>query len=172
MRIRLALFLSSYSLLFGLLGLRLVARPWLAASLGVLLLLGLAATAWIALGESRKQPISLTPVNIRDQGSEVAAYLVGYLLPFSTGGAPSDTDLMAYAIFFVVLVAVWLQSDLALINPLLYLAGWRIFEVETGTDRPRFLVARRRPIASVPLSATRLADDLFVVHTNGEDSDD
>jgi hypothetical protein len=71
---------------------------------------------------------------ISDRSGSVSGYLATYLLPF-LGGPPLDLrGWFAYAVYFLVAWAVFVPSDLGLVNPTLYILGWRLVE---GTRRGR-----------------------------------
>jgi hypothetical protein len=113
---------------------------WLAAGLAGV------EEAWRILRNRRKVGgDSVTVVTIRDRGGEVAGYLAAYLLPF-LGGKAQGWDWAAYAVFFGVLLAVFLQSNLALFNPTLYVVGWRVYVGELAENGGEtLLIARARP---------------------------
>jgi hypothetical protein len=72
--------------------------------------------------------------NISDHSGYVSGYLATYLLPF-LGGPPLDLrGWLAYGVYFLVAWAVFVPSDLGLVNPTLYILGWRLVE---GTRRGR-----------------------------------
>jgi hypothetical protein len=164
MAVRGALFLSSYALFFGLFALRLTERPVLAVALSLVMVLGVIATGWIAFGERAKEPSAVVFTVVKDEGGEVAGYLVTYLLPLLAVSNPSDRDLVGYGLFLVVLVVVWLQSDLIVINPLLYLFGWRVYRVGTAQLSDKYLLSRFRPREGATLRVTRLSNDVYVGH--------
>ena len=63
---------------------------------------------------------------INDQGGNAAGYLATYLLPF-IGLTPVEWgDWTAYSIYFVVAAIVFVRTDLTLINPTLYIFGYRV----------------------------------------------
>ncbi len=94
--------------------------------------LGLMIVALILYNARRAGAVRWTVSDPREQGAAVAGYLATYLLPLlaiQPGGwrAPAS-----YAIYLVVLYVVYVKSDsLVLINPTLYLLGYRIYDVET-----------------------------------------
>ena len=64
----------------------------------------------------------------------MSGYLATYLLPF-LGGPPLDLrGWLAYGVYFLVAWAVFVPSELGLVNPTLYILGWRLVE---GTRRGR-----------------------------------
>lgn len=82
--------------------------------------------------------------DVLDKGGEVSGYLATYLLPF-IGGPPSDlTGWLAYALYFLVAWAVFVPSTLGLINPTLYILGWRVVEV-TRNNRREIMICQDPP---------------------------
>jgi hypothetical protein len=72
--------------------------------------------------------------DISDRSGSVSGYLATYLLPF-LGGPPLDLrGWFAYGVYFLVAWAVFVPSELGLVNPMLYILGWRLVE---GTRRGR-----------------------------------
>jgi hypothetical protein len=72
--------------------------------------------------------------DISDRSGSVSGYLATYLLPF-LGGPPLDLrGWFAYAVYFLAAWAVFVPSDLSLVNPTLYILGWRLVE---GTRQGR-----------------------------------
>jgi len=113
---------------------------WLAAGV-----IGLEETWRILRNRRRVGGDSVTLVTVHERGGEVAGYLAAYLLPF-LGGVAEGWDWAAYAVFFVVLLAVFMQSDLILLNPTLYVVGWRVFSGELAENPgDTLLIGRARP---------------------------
>ena len=66
--------------------------------------------------------------DISDQSSNVSGYVATYLLPF-IGGPPAQLrGWLAYGVYFLVAWTVFAASDLGLVNPTLYILGWRLVE--------------------------------------------
>lgn len=125
------LFWAAYVPLLFLLALR-FESPGLRATTAALGVLGL-ASLWSLLywipSQVESDPVEIEAV--RDHGSEVAAFLASYLLPFLTIAEPGGTDLAAYAAFLFVAATVYLQADMAEVNPTLYLCGYRVQRIRT-----------------------------------------
>lgn len=66
--------------------------------------------------------------NISDHSGYVSGYLATYLLPFLSGPPVDLRGWLAYGVYFLVAWAVFVPSDLGLVNPTLYLLGWRLVE--------------------------------------------
>lgn len=95
--------------------------------------------AWrLPRGALRKSSIKAIFYDIQDQSNAVAAYVAAYLLPFIRLQLDTIRDVIAVAVFFLVLLLVFVKSDLAAINPTLYATGWRVvrarFKSPDGTD--------------------------------------
>lgn len=137
------MFFGSYAILFLLLALR-FATPWLEIGFALLAIVGICDTIWIVVGVSRRtQADPMTFDSVEDAGSDVAGYLVGYILPFLTVSVPSVRDLVAYGLFLLVLGVIFVQSDMVQINPTLYLLGRRVQKVGTQDGWSGYLIAER-----------------------------
>lgn len=83
--------------------------------------------AWrLPRGALRKGSIKREFYDIQDPSGAVAAYLATYLLPFMSLQIGTIRDVVAVVVFFLVVLAIFLTSDLAAINPTLYVFGWRV----------------------------------------------
>jgi hypothetical protein len=102
------------------------------------------------------QPRSYPVQSVDDAAGEVAGYLATYLLPFVTVPSPSAADLAGYCILAVVVAVIFTRSELARINPTLYLLGWRVASIETGEMR-YYLICRHLPRAGTSIGAVRVA---------------
>lgn len=117
------------------------ARPafWIFAAVG---LVGLVDAYRLPRGALRKGHIRVTLSGLTDEGGQVAAYIATYLLPFIGFDVAGWRDVVALVIYFVVLFVVFVRSDLALVNPALYLTGWRVTSASRGEHRVLMLVPK------------------------------
>lgn len=120
--------------------------------------LGLMIVALLLFNARRAGAVRWTVSDPREQGAAVAGYLATYLLPLLAIQPGGWRVTAAYAIYIVVLYVVYLKSDgLVLINPTLYLFGYRIYDVETTVStRPP---SRRRVLL---LTKLRIESDTEV----------
>ncbi|MGW4829873.1 hypothetical protein ACWEOG_19985 [Amycolatopsis japonica] len=158
------LFLSSFSPLFTLLAFR-FDRAWLVISCAALALMGGLAAYLILHIDSRSTPGVHKIVSVRDAGSEAAAYLGAYLLPFVTVSTPTVRDALAYLGFMLVAASVYIRSSVVQINPLLYILGYRVLAVEDSNAMQAYLIIRRRITPGDTVWATRLGVDVIVDRT-------
>jgi hypothetical protein len=94
--------------------------------------LGLMIVALLLYNARRAGAVRWIVSDPREQGAAVAGYLATYLLPLLAIQPGGWRVTATYAIYLVVLYVVYIKSDsLVLINPTLYLFGYRIYDVET-----------------------------------------
>lgn len=156
------LFLGSYSPLFLLLAIRLD-DMWVRVA--CVLLFGLGAFgmfAYLKVNET-SQPLDFQLKSVRDTGSESAAYLATYLLPFLTVTSPSLRDAIAFTGFLGVAYLVNLQSSLIQVNPLLYCFGYRVWAIETVNGMRSYLIAPKNSDLSpfIPLHAAQIDQEVL-----------
>jgi hypothetical protein len=149
------LFLSSYAPLFVILAIRFqgAALKTVCAVLAGIGFLYLFVVVYIVprRAQARDYPVA----SVQDASSEVAGYLATYLVPFVTVPSPSAADLAGYCILAVVVLAIFLRSELARINPTLYLLGWRVASITTG-QASYYIVCRRLPRPATGIRAVRV----------------
>ena len=90
--------------------------------------------AWrLPRGTQKKSSIHAVFYDIHDPSGAVAAYLATYLLPFVSLQINTMRDILSIGVFFLVVLAIFLNSDLAAINPTLYVFGWRVVRARMET---------------------------------------
>lgn len=94
--------------------------------------LGLMIVGLLLYNARRAGAVRWTVSDPREQGAAVAGYLATYLLPLLAITPGGWRVTAAYAIYLLVLYVVYIKSDsLVLINPTLYVLGYRIYDVQT-----------------------------------------
>lgn len=147
--------LSSYAALNLILAARLepTVPKYVCLALAVLGVVDGLRLSWLA---SRKHAVPRRVLESRDAGAEVAAYLATYLLPLLAAPKPSSGDLVGYAIYGVVVIVVSVRSNMAHVNPTLYLLGWRVTSVTLDGGNAEYLVSRKPPRPGDEVRVTRL----------------
>lgn len=137
------------------------------AGLGIgFVALGLMIVALLLYNARRVGAVRWTVSDPREQGAAVAGYLATYLLPLLAIPAGGWRVPAAYAIYLAVLYVVFVKSEsLVLINPTLYLFGYRIYDVETTvstqppTRRRVLLLTKLRIDSETEVSVLPLGGD-------------
>jgi len=137
--------LSSYAALNFILVARLHhwnALRWTFLGLGVA---GIIDALRLTALASTSQPVKRSFTEVRDSGAEVAGYLATYLLPLLAAPNPQTGEIIGYVIYGLLIGVVTLRSDLAHVNPTLYVLGWRIVTVTTNAGHEKYLICRTPP---------------------------
>ncbi|HEU0104281.1 MAG TPA: hypothetical protein VFR07_18370 [Mycobacteriales bacterium] len=143
--VRGVLFTSSYApllVLFALLDS--LGRGWpsmLCAGVAGGSLVGLAAF-WRGARRLPAAPLELVSSTSRE--TEVLGFFATYVVPFAAAQDGDARQRLALLLFLVVVAGLYLRADLFWVNPVLGLAGVRVFSVETAQGRPLLLLTRRR----------------------------
>lgn len=130
--LRVRLFAVSYSPLAAILAVthsQGILPPWRHVAfwaMAVLAVAGLLDARRLPKSLQKKSHRSVTLTGITDEGAAVAAYIATYLLPFLGFDLADWRSVVALVLYLSVLLVVFLQTDLALVNPALYLAGWKV----------------------------------------------
>jgi hypothetical protein len=142
---RARLFLSSYAPLFGILAVRFDGLALRLVCLG-LFIVGAGDTLHITrAAKSAREPYEITMESSEDTGGEVSGYLASYLLPFVTIPSPGWRDLVAYALFLLIALVVYVRSNLVRVNPTLCLFGYRVLKIQYNAGKQQYLITRIEP---------------------------
>lgn len=154
------LFWSSYSPMFALTAVRMDDGPnrtglFLVAAAGAVCLGAALFAARLAV-----EPRDRVLVSVEDRGGDVAGYLATYLLPFVVVAEPTRRDVTAYLLFVLLVGVIYTRSSLLSVNPLLYLAGYRLLRAETTSGERIWLLCRSDPPTGVPVRVRAVAAGL------------
>lgn len=85
--------------------------------------------------------------------SDVLAFIGSYLVPIAVAiFTPDPARLIAMAVLLLVLVAVYVGAELYWLNPLLTIAGFRIYQVvDDDNGSTLVLLTRRRKLATTAM---------------------
>jgi hypothetical protein len=138
------LLLSSYAALDFILAARICHLP-LRLAFGVLGVAGLVdGLRLIKAGGDRSQK-TITFLEVRDSGGQVAAYLATYLLPLLAAPSPTAGDIVGYGIYAIVIAIVTIRSDLIHVNPTMYVLGWKIATVTRQDGKEQYAICKKTP---------------------------
>jgi hypothetical protein len=139
-------FLVSYAPLALIFSFRSFPHAWVASSVWFVLAAWGFIDGWrLVHGALRRNVRSVTLTEVRDAGGAVAAYLASYLLPFISSSPKRAAEVAGYIVYFLVVLVIFLRSELRLVNPTLYLLGWRVFEGRSDGRNPATVVCKNPP---------------------------
>ena len=78
---------------------------------------------------------------------QVMAYIASYLIPFMGLDFSKIENLISLLVFFFILMAIYINSNLIHINPMLNLAGYHVYEIETDTGVTQTIISKKRRLA-------------------------
>jgi hypothetical protein len=161
--IRARLFVASYAPLALILALRSLPHHPLGFALWLAIaLVGFVDAARLVFSTRRRDRRTVRLHNIKDAGGAVAAYLATYLLPFISSPPTKPGDIAAYAVYFVVVFLIYIRSDMAFVNPTLYVLGWRVVDATSELGRHVLVVCKTMPTEEVDLDVVQFLD-VYVV---------
>jgi hypothetical protein len=127
--IKVGLFLSAYLPLFAILAV----KNWYDL-LTFALLLGacLYSFVWFLLiwYTQKSTYESWTVIKIEDKSKDSLAYLIPYIISFMTVNVGDVRDMASLGILLIILFAVYINSDLLFVNPLLSFLNFKIYTAE------------------------------------------
>jgi hypothetical protein len=137
---------------------------WVTALVGGVFGIGSLALTWFyfwymrrAYGEQKK----VTSFSSHD--SEVMNYIAAYLIPFVTFQLGSIKQGITLGIFVLVLLVLYVRSNMIYINPILNFFGYHLYEVEIeASQSAHYYITRKPPERGREIRFVRLSDDIFL----------
>lgn len=137
--VRFLLFLSAYAPLFAITAIRFDTAGVRIGS-AALAVCGVVAFGWVRIRRGRLASQPRQVVTAEDEGAAVAAYTATYILPFVTVSTPSTADILAYVVFYALLALLHVRTTLVQVNPMLYLAGRRVWRFTDPAGQSAFAI--------------------------------
>jgi hypothetical protein len=103
---------------------------------------------------------------VESGGPELAAYVAAYILPFAVVGDAANWDVAAYAAVLFCIGIVSVRGDALHLNPLLAVAGYRLYTITTPMKRRWLVMSRDRIQEKDILQARTLVQRLVIVTRN------
>lgn len=129
-------------------------------------LIGVIAVVWLALfinwvrGSAPRRAIV---ESVQHKDAEVISYLFTYIFPFLEFNTEDLFNTIGLSIFFLVLMILYVNSNLIHINPMLNLLGYHLYEVSLGNGTVHTILTRRsRLVRGTKLDIVIIGDDLSV----------
>lgn len=95
--------------------------------------------------------------------SEVMGYIASYLIPFVAFQLGNWQQLVALSVFIVVLLVIYVHSNMIYINPMLNIVGYRLYEIEVEqSKRTHYYIARKPLERNREIRFVLLSDDIYL----------
>jgi hypothetical protein len=103
----------------------------------------------------------ITGVEKRDEN--VVSYIASYLLPFVTFPLGQPEQIAALLVFIVVLLILYVNSNMIYINPMFNLVGYHLYEITIQTDQmSHYLIARQGIKPDKMLYFVEISDNVYL----------
>lgn len=157
--VQLFLFLSSYSPLLGVFALLdTFGSGWPSLVCAIVAAVGVAATPLLILVDRSTEPQELEVRTASPRDGDVLAYIATYLVPFASVELHTVRQELAIAVFMLLIATLYVRTQMFYINPLLAVAGYRVFQAETAAGGSIILLSRLRFVRpSSTVRAVRLS---------------
>jgi hypothetical protein len=94
---------------------------------------------------------------------DVMSYIASYLIPFVTFPFSSWEQMAAIIVFMVVLMIVYVNSNMIYINPMLNLIGYHLYEVTLEhSELSHYLIIRDRIVRGERLRLVKIGESIFL----------
>jgi len=160
---RFILFLSSYIplwVIFSIITMRTL--PYVAWTFVGLTVVSLIGTLVFMRAVQRFSGVELAVGVIHRKDGETMSYIASYIIPFAATAFDRTEQIVALAVFLIVLCIVYINSSMIHINPLLSMMGFRLYEIEDAQGNPYFLISKRNLRRGDSVRAIDLANGIFV----------
>lgn len=125
-------------------------------------IVGLIITEMYLLTAKRLNPRSMSIQSMNKRDGEVMSYIVSYLLPFIALPSGSLADKISLGIFLIVLIVLYINSDMLHINPILSLTGWHVYDVSLTNGENYILLSRRAARKGREMKVINVCEDILM----------
>ncbi len=102
-------------------------------------------------------------VEVEKRDENVMGYIATYLVPFVTFPVDSPQKTLALLALFVVLLVLYVNSNMIYINPMFNLVGYHLYEIKIDSDEvSHYLIARRIIRPNMLLYFVEMSDGVYL----------
>ena len=112
------------------------------------------------------QPIKEKTHIYINKNSDVMNYIVTYLIPFLSFNFDKTNQILAFFILIIVLAIVYIHSSIFYINPILIVAGYKIYQINDKYT----VITKLTIIPDKKLKLYRIHENVYVGDEDGSDS--
>lgn len=165
MPIRILLFLSSYLPLFFILSVLLFNKSWIISAIcTAICVLSLLALWWYLHRCHKRHQRKFTRLrNYQRRDSEVMSYIASYVVPLATLSLDLFSQMFILITFLLVLLVLYVNSNMIYINPTLNVMGYHLYEIETEDgELSHYYLARKRLMRNETIYYVHISDEIWL----------
>lgn len=163
---KLVLFLSSLAPLGAVVSIRLAgSHLYIAIIVAAASGLMLAALPYVLRKRDSTNTQTLRGVSVQDESQAIPSYLITYIFPFIFPAIDTIYDILAYALFIIILVILALRTNLSLVNPALLVCGYHLYIVTLQGGRTITVVSKEKIPSGGTFRAANLFDNAYKLKT-------
>lgn len=110
----------------------------------------------------RLNPMNVTIQSVSRRDGEAMSYIVSYLLPFIALPSADAASIASLSVFLLVLIVLYMNSDMMHINPMLNMVGWHVYEITLNDGETRTLISKKRARKGRVASTIQMGDDILL----------
>ena len=128
-------------------------KVWLGLVILGLSVIGLLGTIPVFKSIYSLGPTLIKVATVKRAGEKILAYSASYIIPFMGLVAGSKWEIFSLITFLAFTFYVYIRETLVYLNPVLYLVGFRIYEITTEQGNTLTVLSKSRitPNSSVPM---------------------
>jgi hypothetical protein len=165
LRIRVLLFLSSYWPLFFILAVLYFSKNWIVSAIcAAICVIGPLSLWWyLRYCRKRHQRKCDRLCSYQRRDSEVMSYIASYIVPLATLSLDLFSQMVILITFLLVLLILYVNSNMIYINPILNIFGFHLYEIEIeGSNLSHYYLARKRLIRNENIYYVHISDEIWL----------
>lgn len=107
-----------------------------------LLLVSIFFLFWI-LQDRNVNPTKINFIKVENKTSETLSYILPYVVAFYQVDFLDIKNLLIFLIIFITIFAVYINSNLIAVNPILAILGYKIFIIESKRGEHAYIITKR-----------------------------
>lgn len=147
---KLLFFISSYIPLLAIIAINSkpkletgINQSWIIAIVcAILIFISIMFLIWV-LQDRRVVNRKIELIKIENKTSEALSYILPYIVAFYQVDFSDFSNIVIFMIMFITIFAVYVNSNLIAINPMLAILGYKIFIIESKREQRIFVISKR-----------------------------
>jgi len=174
--VRLLLFISSYFPLAVILCIFLLdpQHPWvIAGHLSSVVILGVGIAGliilflYVKLIAPGKVSFHERITDLQRHDGDVMSYIASYVVPFVTFPLGGWQQISALVIFLLLLLVIYVSSNMIYINPMLTILGYHLYEVKLeNSDASHYLISNKHVVRDKIIRVVKIGDEAILFFRN------